>query len=589
MHPVPFKDEYHRHTSITVEQNIPVPMRDGIRLYADVYRPSGGGRHPVLLQRLPYGKHKPRYRSFYLEPLRAVNRGYVVVLQDVRGRHASEGVFYPYRHEADDGYDTVAWCASQPWCDGNVGMFGISYHGATQWLAATAAPPALKAIVPGVTADTYYDSWTYLGGVFQSFWITDWAASFVLDDIGRKPEDQPEAIAALRQWRRDPYAMAQHLPLKEMPALRGLADYYYDWLDHPTYDAYWKALSPRERFDRVTIPALHIGGWFDGFMRGTVRCYEGMRARGATDVARQQQHLLVGPWLHGPLPPGQAGQGYFGGGAAAEAIDLHGMHLAWFDHWLRGENNGIDTQPTTHIFVMGANTWRSEEAWPPPSAQPVAYFLRSEGRANTLNGDGRLSLDPPGAAEPADHFLYNPLSPVPTCGGAHLHGIPGVFATGVQEQRAIQARQDVLVYTSAPLRQDTEVTGHVRVRLWAATSAPDTDWTAMLVDVHPDGRAYNVCDGILRARYRESLEEPSAIEPGAAYPYTLDLGPTSMLFRRGHCLRLTVSSSNFPAYARNLNTGGFHADEVAPRPATQTILHDADHPSVLTLPIVAAR
>jgi putative CocE/NonD family hydrolase len=219
----------------------------------------------------------------------------------------------------------------------------------------------------------------------------------------------------------------------------------------------------------------------------------------------------------------------------------------------------------------------------------VVYFLRSEGRANTLNGDGRLSLDPPRAAEPADHFLYNPLSPIPTCGGAHLHGIPGVFDTGVQEQRAVQAREDVLVYTSAPLRQDTEVTGHVSVRLWAATSAPDTDWTAMLVDVHPDGRAYNVCDGILRARYRDSLEQPSPIEPGVAYPYILDLGPTSMLFRRGHCLRLTVSSSNFPAYARNLNTGDFHADEVEPRTATQTILHDADHPSVLTLPIVTAR
>jgi putative CocE/NonD family hydrolase len=261
-----------------------------------------------------------------------------------------------------------------------------------------------------------------------------------------------------------------------------------------------KALSPRERFDRVTGPALNIGGWFDGLMRGTARCYAGVRARGATDVARQQQHLLVGPWLHGPLPPAQGGQGYLGGGAAAEAMDLHGMHLAWFDQWRRGENNGIDTPPHTPLFVMGATTWRSEEAWPPPRAQPVAYFLRSEGGAHPLNGDGRLSLDPPRAAEPADHFLYNPRSPPPTCGGAHLHGIPGVFDTGVQEQRAVQAREEVRVYTSAPLRQDTEITGHVRVRLWAATSAPDTDWTAMLVEVHPDGRAYHVCDGIRRAR-----------------------------------------------------------------------------------------
>jgi putative CocE/NonD family hydrolase len=578
--------EYRRQTALTIEQNIPVPMRDGTLLYVDAYRPSGRGRYPVLLQRLPYGKHKPRYRSLYLEPMRAVNRGYVVVLQDVRGRHVSEGEFYPYRYEAQDGYDTIEWCASQSWCDGSVGMFGISYHGATQWLAAVEAPPALKAMAPGVTADAYYDSWTYLGGVFQSFWISDWAASFVLDNIGRHPESNPETIAALRQWRHDPYAMARHLPLQEMSALRGLAEYYYDWLDHPTYDDYWKAFSPRERFDRVTVPALNIGGWFDGFMRGTVRCYEGMRARGASDVARQYQHLLVGPWLHGPMPAAYAGQGYFGGAASAEAIDLQGIQLRWFDHWLKGEHNGIDTDPKTMIFVMGANTWRREEVWPPPDAQPVTYFLRSEGRANTLTGDGRLSLDPPRAGEPADHYLYNPIDPVPTCGGAHLHGIPGVFATGVQEQSVVESRADVLVYTSDPLEQDTEVTGHVSVTLWAATSAPDTDWTAMLVDVHPDGRAYNVCDGIIRARFRTSLEQPTPIDPGCAYAYDIDLGPTSMLFRQGHRLRLAISSSNFPAYARNLNTGGCHAEEAEPRPATQTILHDADHMSYLTLPIV---
>jgi putative CocE/NonD family hydrolase len=416
--------------------------------------------------------------------------------------------------------------------------------------------------------------------------MSDWAASFVLDNVGRQPDENPEAIAALRQWRRDPHAMARHLPLQDMPALRGLAEYYYDWLDHPTYDDYWKALSPRERFDQVTVPALNIGGWFDGFMRGTIRCYEGIRARGATDVARQHQHLLVGPWLHGPMPAAYAGQGFFGGAASAEAIDIQGIHLRWFDHWLKGDTNGIDTDPNTMIFLMGANTWRREEAWPPPSAQPVTYFLRSEGRANTLNGDGRLSLDPPRAGEPADHYLYNPIDPVPTCGGAHLHGIPGVFATGVQEQSAVESRADVLVYISDPMEKDTEVTGHVSVTLWAATSAPDTDWTAMLVDVHPDGRAYNVCDGIIRARYRTSLEQPSPIDPGNAYAYNIDLGPTSMLFRRGHRLRLAVSSSNFPAYARNLNTGGFHAEEIEPRPATQTILHDADHPSYVTLPIV---
>jgi hypothetical protein len=563
-----------------------VPLRDGTKLYADIYRPSGGGRYPVLLQRIPYGKHKPRYRSYYLEPVRAINRGYAVVIQDVRGRHVSEGEFYPYRHEPQDGYDTVEWCAAQPWCDGNVGMFGISYHGATQWLAAVERPPALKAIIPGVTSDSYYDSWTYLGGVFQVFWISHWAAAFALDDLGRRAERSPQAAATLRQWLCNPYALSNHLPLKAMSALREVAEYYYDWLDHPTYDAYWKALAPRERFAEIAVPALNIGGWFDGFLRGTIRCYEGVRAGGATEVARRQQHLLIGPWLHGPLPPAYSGQGYFGEAASAEAIDLHGIQLAWFDHWLKGEHNGVDTDPTTYIFVMGENAWRSEPVWPPPNAQTHTYFLRSEGKANTLHGDGWLSLESPRASEPADHYLYNPLHPVPTQGGAHLSGIPSIFDTGVQDQRPIEARADVLVYTSAPLERDTEVTGHVSVTLWAATSASDTDWTAALVDVHADGSAYNVCDGILRARYRDSLEKTSLIHPGEVYQYQIDLGPTSMLFRKGHCIRLAISSSNFPAYARNLNTGGDPNAESEARPALQTVLHDAAHPSCLLLPIM---
>lgn len=586
MQPQPIKNEYHRCSTLSVEHNVPVPMRDGVILYADVYRPGGSGRYPVLLQRIPYGKHKPRYRCMYLDPIRAVNRGYVVVIQDVRGRHVSEGEFYPYRHEPQDGYDTVEWCAAQSWCDGNVGMFGISYHGATQWLAAVEQPPALQAIVPGVTSDTYYDSWTYLGGAFQLFWISGWAAGFVLDDLGRRADDTPSAIATLRQWRRDPLQMSNHLPLKTMPALRRLADYYYDWLDHPTYDTYWQELSPRERFHHVTVPALNIGGWFDGFIRGTLRCYEGVRARGATDAARGQQHLLVGPWLHGPLPPATAGQGYFGAAGAAEAIDLQGMHLTWFDHWLKGENNGVDTDAPVYIFVMGENVWRHESVWPPPGAQLQTYFLHSEGRANTLHGDGRLSLDPPRSGASPDRYLYNPLSPVPTLGGAHLSGLPGVFATGVQEQRPVEARADVLVYTSAPLERDTEVTGHVQLTLWAVTSVSDTDWTAMLVDVHPDGNAYNVCDGILRASYRESLEHTLLVQPGEAYAYPIDLGPTSMVFRQGHRIRLTVSSSNFPAYARNLNTGGSHSEEVEPCVALQTVLHDPEHPSRLVLPVV---
>jgi putative CocE/NonD family hydrolase len=584
MLPKPVKDEYRRSTSVTSQTNVEVPMRDGAVLRADVYRPAGGGRHPVLLQRIPYGKHTPRYRSLYLDPMRALDRGYAVVIQEVRGRHVSGGDWYPYVHEAEDGYDTIDWVASQPWSDGSVGMFGISYHGATQWLAATEAHPALKAIIPGVTSDSYYDSWTYLGGVFQLYWTSGWAAAFAMDDLGGRAARHSEAMAVLREFRQDSHAMANHLPIEDMPGLRRVADYYYDWLAHPTYDDYWKAIAPREKFDRITVPALNQGGWFDGFIRGTLRCYQGMRERGATEVARTQQHLVVGPWLHQPLPDPFAGRGYFGGSASGAAIDWHGMQLSWFDRWLRGEDNGVDTDPNTYIFIMGANEWRAEESWPPPDAEPMTLFLRSSGSANTLNGDGKLSLDAPGETESPDRFVYDPSNPVPTHGGAHLAGIPGVFEVGVQDQQVIEAREDVLVYTSAPLERDTEVTGHVELEVWAVTSAADTDWTAKLVDVHPDGQARNVCDGILRASFRDSLESPSPIQPGEVYKYNVDVGPTAMLFRKGHCIRLDVSSSNFPAFARNTGIPSHGSADLTP--ATQIVLHDASHPSRLTLPVV---
>ena len=263
------------------------------------------------------------------------------------------------------------------------------------------------------------------------------------------------------------------------------------------------------------------------------------------------------------------------------------MQLAWFDRWLCDEDNGVDSDPNTYIFIMGANEWRAEERWPPPDAEPMTMFLRSNGSANTLNGDGILSLDAPGESESPDSFVYDPTNPVPTHGGAHLGGIVSVFEVGVQDQRGVEAREDVLVYTSDPLERDTEVTGHVELELWAATSAADTDWTAKLVDVHPDGQARNVCDGILRASFRNSLKSPSPIQPGEAYKYSVDVGPTAMLFRKGHRIRLEVSSSNFPAYARN--TGFPHHESADLTPATQTVLHDASHPSRLTLPVVRRR
>ena len=584
MLPKPRKDEYVLSTSMRADTNVAIGMRDGTTLYADVFRPADSDRHPVLLTRIPYGKHKARYHSLYLDPLRATARGYAVVIQDTRGRHMSAGDFYPFRYEVEDGYDTVEWCGEQPWSNGNVGMFGISYHGATQLLAAVGAPPSLKAIVPTVTSDNYYDSWMYLGGAFNLVFATTWVGGGLLDNVSGHPPEKAQALAELRRWKRDPMAIAESLPLSAMPALRGLADYYYDWLAHPTYDDYWKALSPCERFDRVQVPALNVGGWFDGFLRGTVRCYQGIRDKGSTGLARSQQHLLLGPWTHEPLPNPAAGERYFGGHASGEAIDIQGMTLAWFDRWLNDEDNGVDTDPAAYYFTMGEDAWHASEVWPPPGMSMVRYYLGSGGKANTHLGDGILSLEPSGLYGTPDRYVYDPMDPVRTQGGAHLYGVPGLFLTGVREQGPVETREDVLVYTSEPLERDLEVTGNISLTLWAVSSAPDTDWTGRLVDVHPDGRAYNVCDGILRASLRDSLESPTPITQEEPYRYEIDLGPISMLFARGHRIRLQVSSSNFPAHARNMNTGRPNHEEAKSQAATQTVLHDSEHPSQLVLP-----
>lgn len=585
MLPKPVKDEHTKITSLTADTNVPVPMSDGAILYADVYRPSGPGRWPILLSRIPYGKHKPRYRAMHLDFVRAASRGYAVVVQDVRGRHTSQGVFDPFRSEAKDGFETTEWCAAQPWCNGNVGMFGMSYHGATQWLAATEAPPALKAIAPGLTSVDYYDSWTYLGGVFQLWWTSHWSASFVLDNLAGHPPELTDSVSELHRWMNDPLAISRHLPIRQMPALKGLAPFYYDWLSHPTYDDYWKAISPEECLDKVQVPVLGIGGFYDAFVRGTVRGYRGMRSRGGTPVARSQQHLVLGPWPHSHLLPHTAGEKFFGGSASGESLDYQGLVLSWYDHWLKGEDNRLDSDPAVYYFTMGENAWRYANEWPPESRE-TPYFLHSSGSANSARGDGVLSEDPPGESKPPDHYLYNPLHPVPTLGGPHVRGVAGMLQPGVAEQGPVEGREDVLIYTSRPLDRDLEVVGNVLVNLWAITSAATTDWTAKLTDVYPDGPSYNVCEGILRADMRKSLERPTSIEPGTPYQYDIDLGPTAMVFKQGHRIRLQISSSNFPAFARNLNTEGPHHEAKEARTAVQSVLHDSAYLSRLALPII---
>ncbi len=575
--------------SIKVDFNVPVPMRDGATLYADVFRPDAAGRFPALITRTPYDKTSPANRTGTLDVVRAAMNGYAAVVQDVRGRYASDGDFYTFVNEINDGYDSIEWLASQPWCTGKVGTFGISYVGATQWLAAKSKPPSLAAIAPGFTAHDYHEGWTWQGGAFELGFNLSWAIGALSSanwgkisaQLGLGADDLSKLIAA-----KDSLCGGfSHLPLSDMPHLKdGLAPYYYDWIAHPEYDDYWKNVCIQESHSDIAIPAFNVGGWYDIFLGGTISNYTGMRANGASHAARSGQRLLIGPWIHSGAPLNVSGEYNFGARSAAAAIDLAGAFLRYYDHHLKGEDNGVPDEKPVRIFVMGINEWRYEDAWPLDRAQPTPYYLHSGGRANTLNGDGALAPEAP-ADEPTDSYLYNPANPVPTSGGG-LCCDPAFMAPGAYDQRPIETRPDVLVYSTPPMERDTEVTGPISVTLYASTSARDTDFTAKLVDVEPCGYARNLTDGIIRARYRTPRQTAAFVNPGDVYEYSIDLWATANVFKKGHRIRLEISSSNFPRFDRNMNTGEPIGSDSAFLPALQTIHHSAAHPSHITLPIV---
>jgi putative CocE/NonD family hydrolase len=379
-----------------------------------------------------------------------------------------------------------------------------------------------------------------------------------------------------------------YLPLRELPYIRGIAPYFFDWLAHPDHDAYWEAIRIESRYEQVQVPSLNVGGWYDIFLGGTIRNYLGMRARGGSAAAREGSRLLVGAWQH-TLPPGSLVGVHDFGMRSADAVsplryDFHAPIFRWFDHWLKGEANGVDDDPPVRFFAMGAGEWREVSDWPPPGVRLTDYFLSSGGQANSLRGDGVLTNAAPGE-EPHDSYVYDPDAPVPTRGG-QLCCYPNSLPSGAFDQREVEQRPDVLVYSTPPLEQALEVTGPVRVVLWAASSATDTDFTAKLVDVAPDGYARNLTDGIVRARYREGTARKELIEPNRIYEYAIDLWATSNVFLAGHRIRLEIASSNFPRFDRNPNTGHPFGVDADLQTATQTIYHDAARPSRIVLPVV---
>jgi hypothetical protein len=557
--------------NVVVENNVRFKMRDGVLLVADVYRPRAEGRFPVLLQRTPYSRKGDAPMALELAA-----HGYVVVLQDVRGRFDSGGEFYPFLHEGRDGYDTVEWAAALPYADGKVGMFGGSYVGATQMLAAMERPPHLVAVFPYVTASDYYEGWTYQGGALMQWFASSWASGLAVDTLRRKTS----ARSRPKEW-------VTHLPLEGYKLLdpapvADLAPYYRDWLKHERSDEYWRRWKVSDHYDKMTVKGLHAGGWNDLFVKGSIRNYTGLREGAAGAEARAGQRLIVGPWGHtSTSPEGKVGDVVFG--KAGAALDMTGTALRWFDYALKGKSNEFATAPPVSIFVMGENVWRAEREFPLARTRYTKYFLHSAKGANGVGGDGRLDTLSPTDERP-DRFTYDPLNPVPTIGGRLCCG--DAIPPGPFDQRPNESRPDVLVYSTSPLERDVEVTGYVTVELYASTTARDTDFTAMLVDVGPDGYARYLTDGIIRARFRESTDSPRPVNPGSVYKYTIDLWATSNLFKAGHRIRLYVSSSNFPRFGRNHNTGEPAAGATRTLSAGQTVFHDSTRPSNITLPII---
>ncbi|HLI08137.1 MAG TPA: CocE/NonD family hydrolase [Ktedonobacteraceae bacterium] len=540
-----------------------VPMRDGVLLSADVYRPvEAAGEektYPVVLMRTPYMKANQRILEYatYL-----VEHGYVFVAQDVRGRGDSDGEFVPYFNEGRDGYDAIEWCAAQSWSNNNVGTVGSSYPGRIQWLAALEQPPHLRTMIVRVApSDPFVETPTGLPSPMHLCW---------LHLVSGHTNQLMEAV----DWPR----VYEHLPLLTMDEQTGHHNPFWRAdLEHPQLDAYWEPLRYQSKFEQIALPVLHISGWYDDEQIGTPLNYTGMSTCAATAEARANQRLLMGPWGHAVNTESKLGEVDFG---PQSLIDLRGEELRWFDRWLKGS-----TRPTgapVRIFIMGTNRWRDEQEWPLARTQWTPYYLHSAGRANSRFGDGALSTTPPVTQEPPDNYRYDPARPVPFITEPTSSQIGGP-----DDYSAIERRDDVLVYVTAPLNQEIEVTGPIRVELYASSSVPDTDFTAKLVDIWPTGFAQRLCDGMVRARFRKGMAHPTLIEPNKIYHYTIDCWNTAQVFKPSHRIGLEISSSAFPKYDRNLNTGAPLGLTTEMAVAEQKIYHDEEHPSALVLPIIA--
>lgn len=581
-------------------------MRDGVELTSEVYLPTAQMTKssqglPVILIRSPYNVTIPsRCQNEYVESIAA--QGYAVVNQDVRGTGRSGGMAEPIHQEALDGYDSVEWAAKQPWSNGKVGLEGASYTAMAALQAAGTAPPSLVAVHSHIMGADFDDGWPYINGTFSLGLVQSWLLiSLAQDNYRRQLEarglPEGEITAKVQSWvvagSSDMFTeWLTTLPLASFDGFRETAPLYYRWLEHPQAGDYWSKTDLKRRYSRFQVPVLNTGGWYDTFSSGTIKNFNGIRTEAETPVAREQTRLVMYPTCHdltcGPLS--------FADVPFSLAGDME-FTLRWWDFWLKDSPNGMDGEPAVQLYVMeppdtglkGSGFWLHTDEFPPPGTIEKRFNLGSGGSANSLFGDGTLSVTeaPKG---PADRYVYDPRNPVPTMGGnlcCFVMPAHPSLKPGPTDQSQIELRRDVLVYTSAPLKSDLTVIGAVKVNFWASSSARDTDFTAKLVDVHHDGYAHNVVDRIVRARYRAGNDQPpSLLEPGKPYQYDLTLGTTATVFRKGHRIRLEISSSSFPQFDRNTNTGNIIAHDEGIVVAEQAVFHDAAHPSFLILPVL---
>jgi putative CocE/NonD family hydrolase len=566
---------------VLMEHNVPVKMRDGVCLSTDIYIPNAPGKFPTILSRTPYSNNDAgsvAQCKWYAE------RGYAVVTQDVRGKYDSEGRYTLFRDEALDGYDTVEWIGAQPWSNAKVGMIGGSYGGYVQIAQGILNNKYLTALAASVTASNIFNNWIYIDGTLFLSFAVGWGA---VDMDGRVMQYGPAY-----DWP----AVYRHLPLVTIDRAASHANPgFRELLKHPrANDPFWNGISFENEVSKIAVPFLVVSGWYDIFLRGALEDDIAIRTESKSELARKNKRLMIGPWTHftgvrnnNPDLPKTGPERGIDFGPNAE-VGLSNVYLRWHDCWLKGISNGVESEPPIKIFVMGENYWRYEYEWPLARTKYTKYYIHSTGKANSASGKGTLSTTPPTGDPATDSFTYDPSSPVPTLGGNLLDclGCNSVSSGPVNQVKA-EMRNDVLVYTSAVLNEAVEVTGPITVKLFASTSAKDTDWTAKLVDVHPDGYAQNIQDGIIRARYRDGKEAPaSLLKPGKVYEYDIDLWATSNTFLPGHRIRLDISSSNFPRFDRNLNTGEDPMTGIKMEKARQIIYHSPQYPSHVVLPII---